>query len=118
MGNTGYKSFASLELYYTDDNSYAGETKENVSTDPDYIAPILDTAACVPSARFYNEARTLNTAKNDCSGGYSGSVVTLTANAGQFVSSLSAAHANSQADSWLAANVQAYANASGTCTLD
>jgi hypothetical protein len=118
MGNTGYKSFASLELYYTDDNSYAGATKANISTDPDYIAPILDTATCVPSARYYNVERTMNATKNDCSSGYAGSVVTLTANANQFVSALSIADANAQADLWLTANTQAYANTSGFCTLN
>ncbi len=118
MGNTGYKSFASLELYYTDDNSYAGTTKANASTDPDYIAPILDTATCVPSPRYYNTVRTLDATRNNCSIGYSGDSVMLTANANQFVSAISLADANAQADSWLAANVQAYANASGTCTLD
>lgn len=118
MGNTGYKSFASLELYYTDDNSYAGTTKANVSTDPDYIAPILDTATCIPSARYYNTVRTLAATRNNCSSGYSGNSVTLTANANQFVSAISVADANAQADSWLAVNVQSYANTSGTCTLD
>jgi hypothetical protein len=29
-GNTGYVSYANLELYYPDDNSAAGETKANV----------------------------------------------------------------------------------------
>jgi hypothetical protein len=115
MGNTGYKSFASLELYYTDDNSYAGATKANVVTDPDYIAPVLDTVTCVPSARYYNTVRTMDATKNGCSSGYSGSSVTLTANANQFVSAISVADANALADSWLATNVQTYANTSGTC---
>jgi len=117
MGNTGYKSFASLELYYTDDNSYAGTTKPNVNTDPDYIAPVLDTATCIPSARYYNTVRTLNATKNDCASGYFGSEVTLTANANQFVSTINVADANAQADAWLAENVQAYANRVGTCSV-
>lgn len=118
MGNTGYKSFASLELYYTDDDSYAGTTKANVNTDPDYIAPFLDTTSCPPSARFYSEVRTLTVAKNDCSSGYTGSSVTLTANANQFMSTVSQADANSQADVWLSANAQVYANSLGTCILN
>jgi hypothetical protein len=118
MGNTGYKFFASLEQYYTDDNSSVGVTKPNIVTDPDYIAPFLDTTSCPPSTRFYNEVKTLTVTKNDCSSGYAGSSITLTANANQFVSAISVSDANSQADSWLAANAQAYANTSGTCTLD
>lgn len=117
MGNTGYKSFASLEKYYTDDNSYAGETKPNVVTDPNYIAPVLDTETCVPSARYYNTVQTLQATKNNCSAGYAGSTVTLTANANQFVSATSVEDANDQAEAWLAANAQVYANTSGTCTL-
>ena len=88
MGKTGYKSFASLERYFTDDNSYAGITKANVNTDPDYIAPVLDTETCVPSTRYYNTLRTMNGTKNNCSRGYEGSTVTLTANANQFVSKM------------------------------
>lgn len=118
MGNTGYKSFASLELYYTDDQSYAGVTKPNVNLDPDYIAPILDTATCTPSARFYNTIRTLTVKKNDCSSGEAGSEVTLTANVNQFLSDISVDDANVQADSWLAINAQKYANNMGTCTLE
>lgn len=118
MGNTGYKSFASLELYYTDDDSYAGVTKPNLNSDPDYIAPILDTATCTPSARFYNTIRTLTVKKNDCFNGEAGSEVTLTANVNQFLSDISVDDANVQADSWLAINAQTYANNLGTCTLD
>lgn len=118
MGNTGYKSFASLELYFTDDNSYAGVTKPNVITDPDYIAPVLDTLTCAPSVRYYNTVRTRSAIKNNCSSGYNGSNVTLTADANQFVSNSSVADANAQADAWLAANVQTYANSSGTCELN
>lgn len=115
MGNTGYKSFASLEKYYTDDNSYAGETKPNLVTDSDYIAPNLDTETCTPSTRFYNTVRTLDVIKNDCSSGYAGSTVTLTANANQFVSAIGIEDANAQADSWLNANAQVYANNVGVC---
>src|SRR5258705_1233372 len=111
MGNTGYKSFASLEQYYTDDNSATGITKPNINTDPDYIAPVLDTVTCVPGARYYNTVRTGTATKDNCSSGYTGSVVTLTANAYQFVSAISLDDANAQADAWLAANIQACANA-------
>lgn len=115
MGNTGYKSFEKLELYFTDDGSYAGVRKPNVVTDPDYIAPLLDTATCAPSIRFYNSERKRSATKNNCSAGYSGNYVTLTAFPNQFVSTINEADANTQAEIWLAENVQTYANTFGTC---
>jgi len=117
MGNTGYKSFANLELYYTDDNSSAGVTKPNIVSDPDYIAPVLDTATCAPSERYYNTEKKLSAVKNNCPSGYSGSYVTLVARANLFVSNISVADANAKANAWLASNVQAFANTSGTCEL-
>jgi hypothetical protein len=117
MGNTGYKSFATLELYFTDDNSSAGVTKPNVVTDPDYIAPVLDTVTCAPSTRYYSAEKKLSAIKNNCGNGYSGSKVTLTSYPNQFFSTTSVADANAQADAWLAANVQTYANNAGKCEL-
>jgi hypothetical protein len=63
---------------------------------------------------YYNIEKSLTATKNDCAAGVIGSSVTLTANANQFVSTISVADANAQADAWLAANVQAYANNAGT----
>jgi hypothetical protein len=118
MGNTGYKSFANLELYYVDNGSSTGQaTKPNVVTDPDYIAPVLDTVTCAPSIRYYNVKKQLGTTKKNCSSGYKGNEVTLTANANQFVSTISVADANAQADAWLAENVQTNANNLGVCEL-
>ncbi|MFC0781228.1 DUF5977 domain-containing protein [Flavobacterium sp. HJSW_4] len=118
MGNTGYKSFGALELYYVDDGSPTGQpTKPNVVTDPDYIAPVLDTATCAPSIRYYSVEKRLSAEKNNCGSGYSGSTVTLIAPPNQFVSTVSLADANAQADAWLAANVQAHANRAGTCEI-
>ncbi|AOC93728.1 hypothetical protein BB050_00574 [Flavobacterium anhuiense] len=118
MGNTGYKSFGALELYYVDDGSPTGQpTKPNVVTDPDYIAPVLDTTTCAPSIRYYSVEKRLSAKKNNCGSGYSGSTVTLTALANQFVSTISLADANAQADAWLAANVQSHANIAGTCEV-
>ncbi|WP_264551935.1 Hint domain-containing protein [Flavobacterium sp. N2038] len=118
MGNTGYKSFGALELYYVDNGSPTGQpTKPNVVTDPDYIAPVLDTATCAPSTRYYSVEKKLSAKKNNCGTGYSGSTVTLTALPNQFVSTLSLTDANAQADEWLAANVQAHANLAGTCEV-
>ncbi|WP_316632360.1 DUF5977 domain-containing protein [uncultured Flavobacterium sp.] len=118
MGNTGYKSFANLELYYVDDGTSTGQpTKPNVVTDPDYIAPVLDTATCAPSIRYYSVEKNLSAKKNNCGNGYSGSIVTLTSLPSQFFSTISQADANAQADAWLAANVQTYANNHGTCEL-
>jgi hypothetical protein len=118
MENTGYKSFAELELYFIDDNSYAGVRKPNIVTDiRDYIAPVLDTKTCAPSVRYYNTLLTKSAKRNNCSSGYSGSNATLTADANQFVSNSSVADANAQAEAWLAANVQTYANNTGICEL-
>lgn len=118
MGNTGYKSFANLELYYIDDGSSTGQpTKPNVVTDPDYIAPVLDTVNCAPSTRYYSVEKKLSAKKNNCGSGYSGSTVTLTSLPNQFFSDTSLPHANAQADAWLAANVQTYANNAGTCEV-
>ena len=85
--NTEYKPFVRLEQY-----------------DPEAMG-------------YYNTQKTLATTKNDCSSGYKGSSVTLTANAYQFFSSNSIADADKQADAWLAANAQANANNLGICTI-
>jgi hypothetical protein len=66
---------------------------------------------------YYNTVKTLATRKNDCLAGTAGSSVTLTAEANKFVSTISVTDANEQAQSWLAANAQAYANNSGTCAV-
>ena len=117
MENTGYKSFETLERYYTDDRTSTGETKPNIVTDPDYIAPFLDITNCPPGARFYNTKQTKTITRNNCGPGYSGSTVTLTANANQFVSNQSELDANNQAIAWLDANAQIYANNVGTCEI-
>lgn len=44
--NDGYVVYATLEEYYTDDNSLTGNTKANDIGDPDYVAPVLNTGAC------------------------------------------------------------------------
>lgn len=85
--NTEYKPFAFIEQY-----------------DPEVTG-------------FYNTVRTLAATKNDCSLGVVGSSITLTADANHFVSEVSVVDANEQADAWLVANAQAYANNSGTCIL-
>ncbi|MCR4030731.1 MULTISPECIES: DUF5977 domain-containing protein [Flavobacterium] len=116
MGNTGYKFFDSLEQYYTDDDTSTGETKSNVKTDADYIAPFKDEVDCPPAIRFYNTLQTKTVTKNNCGPGHLGSAVTLTAYVNQFVSNESVADANNQAIAWLDANAQIYANNMGTCT--
>ena len=118
MENTGYKSFAFLEKYYTDDNTPTEETKPNVATDPDYIAPVLDTIICPPVNRFYNTQQTKTVTKNNCSPGETGTEVELIAYANQFVSYESTPDANNQAIIWLENNAQIYANNAGTCIAD
>lgn len=46
--NNGYQGWTTIEKYYTDDNSLfsPSTTKSNVDTDPDYVAPIVNTTAC------------------------------------------------------------------------
>lgn len=118
MENTGYKSFAFLEKYYTDNNTSTEETKPNVATDPDYIAPALDITMCPPVNRFYNTQQTKTVTKNNCSPGETGTEVQLIAYANQFVSYESTPDANNQAIIWLENNAQIYANNSGTCIAD
>ncbi|SHH27379.1 DUF5977 domain-containing protein [Flavobacterium defluvii] len=118
MANTGYKSFTLLERYYKDDGTSTGETKPNVVTDPDYIAPILDTTSCPSDARYYNNQQTKTVPKNNCSAGEAGTEVTLTAYTNQFVSEISVTDANNQAIAWLEENAQVYANNLGTCVIN
>lgn len=118
MENTGYKSFAFLEKYYTDDNTSTEETKPNVTSDPDYIAPILDITTCPPVTRHYNSQQTKTVTKNNCSPGETGTEVELIAYANQFVSYDSITDANNQALVWLENNAQIYANNAGTCIAD
>lgn len=118
MENTGYMSFAFLEKYYTDDNTPTGEIKPNVTTDPDYLAPALDTTMCPPAVRYYNTQQTKTVAKNNCFAGETGTEVELIAYANQFVSSESIIDANNQAIVWLENNAQIYANNLGTCIPD
>jgi hypothetical protein len=66
---------------------------------------------------YYNTEKTLAVKKNDCSYESFGNVITLTAPANKFVSIESVADANLQAQSWLNANAQAYANNTGICTI-
>ncbi|PIF60079.1 DUF5977 domain-containing protein [Flavobacterium sp. 2] len=117
MTNTGYKSFSFLEKFYKDTNISTGETKANVVTDPDYIAPFKDITNCPPGSRFYNSKQTKTVTRNNCAPGYLGSTVTFTANANQFGSNESALDADNRAISWLEANAQIYANNMGVCTI-
>lgn len=66
---------------------------------------------------YYNTEKTLAVKKNDCSKGTTGNLVTLTASANKFVSTVNIADANEQAESWLNANAQAYANNTGICSI-
>lgn len=45
-GNTGEKGYNDLQEYNTTTNIPTGVTKPNDSGDPDYIAPVSDTATC------------------------------------------------------------------------
>lgn len=77
----------------------------------DQYDPVEGTTA------YFNTAKTAQTQKNDCSSGIAGSLITLTAEANKFVSDISVIDADEQAEAWLSANKQAYANNLGTCGL-
>lgn len=66
---------------------------------------------------YYNTEKITATKKNDCPQDSSGNLITLIAPANKFVSIKSVADANEQAQSWLNANAQAYANNIGVCGL-
>lgn len=66
---------------------------------------------------YYNTEKTLTAVKNDCSVTTAGNPVTLTAPSNKFVSKISLADANQQAESWLNANAQANANNVGICGI-
>lgn len=46
MSNTGYKAYTNLEQYYINSGIATGVTKTNSISDPDYVAPVYDTAYC------------------------------------------------------------------------
>lgn len=117
MGNTGYKSFAKLEPYYKDNGTVAGKPKDNLITDPDYLAPILDVLLCPPSERHYSEKIVLDVTKNNCPSGQRGTIVNLSVPANIFVSTSSVSDANAKRDLWIKDNKQVYANNLGVCEL-
>lgn len=69
---------------------------------------------------YYNEAQTVSLAKNDCAGGYFGSVVSYTVPAYTMAHNSLISLADANAKALAAANAfltQTYANANGTCSL-
>lgn len=48
MSNTGKKNYNTLVEVYTDTGLSTGNTKPNLPTDPDYIAPVIDLVTCTP----------------------------------------------------------------------
>ena len=89
--------------------------EENITYKPfEYIDQYIPAQG---TTVYYNTEKTLAVKKNDCSYGSSGNLVTLTASANKFMSTESVADANLQAQAWLDANAQAYANNTGICTI-
>ena len=115
MANTGYKGYTNLEQYYTDDSSATGTTKANAIGGADYIAPVSDTGTC--PAIFNSVVYSEPAIRNNCSTGYAGTSIVLTATAGQFTSSTSQADADSQAVTWVQTNKQSNANTYGACNI-
>jgi hypothetical protein len=64
---------------------------------------------------YYNVQESGTATKNDCGTGYSGSTVTYTVSANTYNSTISQTDANNKAINDVNNNVQAYANANGTC---
>jgi hypothetical protein len=81
----------------------------------DYWFPI-SVVEVIPTV-FYNTVQSGNFTRNNCGGGYYGSLVTYTVPAGTYMSSVSQADADSQALTEITANGQTYANTYGTCTI-
>jgi hypothetical protein len=51
MENTGYQGWTTLEEYFIDNGLATGNCKNNLSSDPNYVAPLWDTGAC-PIANY------------------------------------------------------------------
>ncbi len=66
---------------------------------------------------YYNKLISEKFKKDNCGTGYLGGEVTYTVAANTYSSLLSQADADAQADAFLLANGQTFANANGTCTL-
>lgn len=62
MARTGYKAYTTLEEYDTLTGLATGNTKPNIDSDPDYVAPILDELAC-PIGAEYIKIATLDTSR-------------------------------------------------------
>jgi hypothetical protein len=58
MENTGYTGYTTLEEYFVDNGLATGSWKNNLSSDPDYVAPIWDTGSC-PTVDYIIEISTL-----------------------------------------------------------
>lgn len=69
------------------------------------------------SCVWYNQAKTASAQKSGCTPDKYGSTVEMSVTEGQFSSTVSYADANAQADAYLTANKQAYADANGTCIV-
>jgi hypothetical protein len=62
-GNTGYVSYANLELYYLMIIQQQSETKANVFWYSGLYSSVYNTGACPPSVRFYNVQLTASATK-------------------------------------------------------
>jgi hypothetical protein len=117
MANTGYKGWRILEQFDDVLNTLTGLEKPNVTGDPDYIAPVLNTEACPLPPQYENYVANA-TAMPSCSTGYEGSSepVAGTANGPVIVTP------GAERDAAIAAleeqaEINAQANANATCEL-
>ncbi|MCO5239979.1 MAG: DUF5977 domain-containing protein [Chitinophagaceae bacterium] len=71
---------------------------------------------CEVHVRYYSQEKSGMATRNNCGTGMTGSQVTYTVWAGKYVSVISQADADNQAQADVDANKQAHANVNGTCT--
>lgn len=119
---TGKLTFERLEKVYLDDNSLVKPytVKANVQGDPDYIQPVTDSTITPGSTPFPNAAisRSGSFSRSNCGNNYLGGPATIAITAGTYGGEKEG-DANALAEAKFdSLNTQAYADSSGTCTLN
>jgi hypothetical protein len=104
--NTGYVLQEIEDL-----NPYSGTYKQKSTQ----LSASQDLARC--PLRYFSAQHQASTRKSDCQSGYVGSIVTLTLQPRAYSSTVSQADADAQAEAYVLNQLQAYANANGTCSL-
>ncbi|MBW7893403.1 MAG: hypothetical protein H3C48_20790, partial [Chitinophagaceae bacterium] len=103
-----YDSFSRLVLERDQDKNIIRQTCYN------YAGQVED---CQVWIRYYNQEKSGMATRNNCGAGKTGSQVTYMVETAKYVSVISQADADNQAQADVDANKQAYANANGACTI-